>query len=516
MVKPTPEQAINNAKASVHIGKHWSRLTAAIFLPVIWLVVLFLALYSYGVVLAEANQEESGRLEINPSQITLVLERDTYTYTIRLEQQLTETQVLTVNVRYDENWEWLEDINPKQVTFDQGNWADRKTIAITVIDGTLKGEAITETISHQIQRDEDEKSFPDQGIITIIYEPPPPQFSLELYADGEAGSGQATLEIDVIWESGFRLDEILLEINLPAGLAIIEYPEEPSWEKVDEDSWRLPTSDLGREETLSFNALLTVTEEYTGEPISARLVDPVDGEQEWAEATFLEESFKDLLVAAIAPTPTNTPEPTEAVQIIETPALEPTEPEADQEEELNDDIGMLASLVQELATLWEERDTRLLILGAAFIIVLLFLAVTILWALYKSRRPTAPPPPITITEPPPPPPAAPAVPTLLLADDRARRFVITAPRFTIGRAEENDLLIDETFSGWETVSRRHAIIQQVGEQIIIEDQNSRNGIRVNGRATAKNLLRDGWTVAIGRVEFIFTVHPDATPERGGS
>ncbi|MGQ9627799.1 MAG: Stp1/IreP family PP2C-type Ser/Thr phosphatase, partial [Anaerolineae bacterium] len=75
----------------------------------------------------------------------------------------------------------------------------------------------------------------------------------------------------------------------------------------------------------------------------------------------------------------------------------------------------------------------------------------------------------------------------------------------IGRSSDNDLIIDENYSGWETVSRRHAEIHRTGKRFILVDLGSLNGVYVNGQRTGRNLLREGFQVGIGKVNFIFTI-----------
>lgn len=77
------------------------------------------------------------------------------------------------------------------------------------------------------------------------------------------------------------------------------------------------------------------------------------------------------------------------------------------------------------------------------------------------------------------------------------------PVVTIGRDLENDLILDASFEGWQTVSRRHATIENDGQRAIVVDQDSCNGVYINDRRTGTNVLRDGCTVRFGNVEFIF-------------
>lgn len=80
----------------------------------------------------------------------------------------------------------------------------------------------------------------------------------------------------------------------------------------------------------------------------------------------------------------------------------------------------------------------------------------------------------------------------------------------VGRDPETDIVITDIFNGWETVSPWHARIYAKDGRWIIEDLGSMNGVYVNGKRTGRNLLRKGWHVGIGGVEFIF--HPPSSKE----
>lgn len=73
----------------------------------------------------------------------------------------------------------------------------------------------------------------------------------------------------------------------------------------------------------------------------------------------------------------------------------------------------------------------------------------------------------------------------------------------IGRAGDCDIRIDERFPHWETVSHHHAEIRFESGRCVIYDLDSVNGVYVENRRTSRNLLRDGWRVAIGGVEFVY-------------
>jgi len=88
-------------------------------------------------------------------------------------------------------------------------------------------------------------------------------------------------------------------------------------------------------------------------------------------------------------------------------------------------------------------------------------------------------------------------------DGEPRIHAINKPVLTIGRSEESDIHIPSDAPGAQTVSRRHAQIRREDTEFIIEDLGSQNGIKVNGLATHRNLLRDGYRVTFGNVEFVF-------------
>jgi general secretion pathway protein A len=76
--------------------------------------------------------------------------------------------------------------------------------------------------------------------------------------------------------------------------------------------------------------------------------------------------------------------------------------------------------------------------------------------------------------------------------------------FTIGRQPGNSLVLPEM-----EISRRHALVNRVGERYIIEDLHSINGIVVNGRRCDTAVLNPGDVVRVGLVDMVF----DAGEER---
>lgn len=145
-----------------------------------------------------------------------------------------------------------------------------------------------------------------------------------------------------------------------------------------------------------------------------------------------------------------------------------------------------------------------------FLLPLLFIAALLLLLLRLRRRSKARPPET------PRPSTAPLVPwdetveierpsylTLVADVEPPPLFPLEQESVTIGRAEENDLVIDERFPGYQTVSRRHARLYRRAGHWVIEDLDSRNGVYVNQQRTGRNLLREGWYIGIGGVTFQF-------------
>jgi pSer/pThr/pTyr-binding forkhead associated (FHA) protein len=68
----------------------------------------------------------------------------------------------------------------------------------------------------------------------------------------------------------------------------------------------------------------------------------------------------------------------------------------------------------------------------------------------------------------------------------------------VGRSLVADVHLDDT-----TVSRRHALVVRRGDDVVVLDDRSRNGVFVNGERTAEAVLRDGDVIRLGRVTMRF-------------
>jgi chromosome segregation ATPase len=79
-------------------------------------------------------------------------------------------------------------------------------------------------------------------------------------------------------------------------------------------------------------------------------------------------------------------------------------------------------------------------------------------------------------------------------------------RTRIGRAPGCEIQIDSS-----SVSRHHALILVGMREVIVEDLNSTNGVLVNGRKVARQLLSDGDQLTIGEAQFRLYLKLDPRP-----
>jgi serine/threonine protein phosphatase PrpC len=74
---------------------------------------------------------------------------------------------------------------------------------------------------------------------------------------------------------------------------------------------------------------------------------------------------------------------------------------------------------------------------------------------------------------------------------------------TIGRAADNDIVIGSEFPASSSVADRHAHIKLREPWIIVEAAGPNALVWVNGQRTGRNILRNGWHVMLGELDFIF-------------
>jgi pSer/pThr/pTyr-binding forkhead associated (FHA) protein len=92
----------------------------------------------------------------------------------------------------------------------------------------------------------------------------------------------------------------------------------------------------------------------------------------------------------------------------------------------------------------------------------------------------------------------------LIAADGSVAYTLRRRLTRIGRNQENDIVFDS-----DRVSRYHAEIIREGDDVLIVDKGSRNGVWVN-RQRVKNptAIKSGDAIRIGRWEFTFVVKED--------
>ena len=90
---------------------------------------------------------------------------------------------------------------------------------------------------------------------------------------------------------------------------------------------------------------------------------------------------------------------------------------------------------------------------------------------------------------------------VLIRTDGNTDFVhVLARRTRIGRGPDNEIVLDT-----KHVSRYHAVLLAGPVHTSIEDLNSTNGVFVNNRRVARQVLKDGDRVTIGRTQYRYTV-----------
>jgi len=84
------------------------------------------------------------------------------------------------------------------------------------------------------------------------------------------------------------------------------------------------------------------------------------------------------------------------------------------------------------------------------------------------------------------------------ADGRQQTFNLSGDEATIGRATDNDIVLND-FS----VSRRHAYLRRENEVWVLRDNHSTNGVRVNDQPVPESPVADGDSATIGTFRLLF-------------
>jgi hypothetical protein len=251
-------------------------------------------------------------------------------------------------------------------------------------------------------------------------------------------------------------------------------------------------------------ALPTLTPTPTVAPISTQAPTPT----ETLSPTFTP-APTDTPLPTATPSPTETPPPTDTATATatataaptaaptEAPALTPVPPPTALPTPTAEPLEWLP-LPAEFKGLIVSRWP--LVAGGCLALILVLSIVSLLLLVLRRKKPRPKPPPRSY-------PAV--VPMAYLesvgAAEGSQRFSLKPEGVSIGRAPDNDVVITQSLAGWDTVSRHHARVYQREGQWVIDDLGSANGVWVNGRRTGHNLLRSGWRLRIGGVEFVFHV-----------
>lgn len=85
---------------------------------------------------------------------------------------------------------------------------------------------------------------------------------------------------------------------------------------------------------------------------------------------------------------------------------------------------------------------------------------------------------------------------------------LTRGRVTIGRRRYSDVLLDSP-----VISGDHALIERIGRDVYLEDRESTNGTKLNGKKIRREMLGFGDEIGIGR--YILRYCDDNTPAQPG-
>jgi pSer/pThr/pTyr-binding forkhead associated (FHA) protein len=88
------------------------------------------------------------------------------------------------------------------------------------------------------------------------------------------------------------------------------------------------------------------------------------------------------------------------------------------------------------------------------------------------------------------------MPAHLLSLSDGPSILIDKPILLFGRHEECDVQLNS-----KKVSRRHCVLAQVHDYLVIRDLGSTNGVRINGQRVAEGKLRPGDELQIGNFKY---------------
>jgi hypothetical protein len=96
---------------------------------------------------------------------------------------------------------------------------------------------------------------------------------------------------------------------------------------------------------------------------------------------------------------------------------------------------------------------------------------------------------------------------VFLDEDQPIKYPLYKTVMTIGRSEQADIRIDSDF-----ISRVHARLVSTESGVVVEDVDSKNGIRVNSKPTERHSLKHGDVIGLGKLRFTFIDTAAGGPE----
>jgi pSer/pThr/pTyr-binding forkhead associated (FHA) protein len=107
-----------------------------------------------------------------------------------------------------------------------------------------------------------------------------------------------------------------------------------------------------------------------------------------------------------------------------------------------------------------------------------------------------------------------AMASLCLLDNNgaiARRWELDQGPVSVGRGETADVVIGDA-----SLSRRHFVVDRVGDGYVLKDLNSNNGTWVDGQPAKDTRLRHHDCILAGRTLFLFCETAATTPGQAAS
>tara|TARA_B100001248_G_C27349050_1_gene440328 strand:+ start:38 stop:379 length:342 start_codon:yes stop_codon:yes gene_type:complete len=90
--------------------------------------------------------------------------------------------------------------------------------------------------------------------------------------------------------------------------------------------------------------------------------------------------------------------------------------------------------------------------------------------------------------------------TLLNVDLMSSSWVLEIGKYTIGRLSSHQIILDDI-----TVSRNHASLEIINEHVKVYDNNSTNGVYINGDLIENDAkVKSGDKLQIGKFQLLFT------------